>query len=458
MMIDFPAEPYRIKSVETIKLKSREHREKAIKEARYNIFKIPAEDIYIDFLTDSGTSAMSDNQWAGIMTGDESYAGCRNYFHFDQTIKSITGFNQIIPVHQGRAAEHLLFSTLLKPGDLVPSNTHFDTTRANIEFTGAEAVDLPIAEGTKSDSLHPFKGNLDLARLEDLIKKHGREKIPFGMITVTNNSGGGQPVSLENIKQVSELLHSSGIPFIIDACRYAENAYFIKLREKGQEKRSVREIAGEMFSYADGCTMSAKKDGLANIGGFIGLNDENWHKQITTKLILMEGFRTYGGLAGRDLEAIARGLLEALDEEYLAHRVGQIKSFGDLLMDAGVTIVQPTGGHAVFVDAAAFLPDIPRNQLPGWGLTVALYREGAIRAVEIGTVMFGKRDNDGKDLFPSMELVRLAVPRRVYTESHLKYAANVFAKIAADKKMVRGVKITYEPEFLRHFTAEFEEI
>ncbi len=457
-MIDFPAEPYRIKSVEAIKMKSREQREKAIREARYNIFKVPAEDIYIDFLTDSGTSAMSDNQWAGIMTGDESYAGCRNYFHFEETIKSITGFAQIIPVHQGRAAEHILFSTLLKPGDLVPSNTHFDTTRANIEFTGAEAVDLLIDEGTQSDCQHPFKGNLDLAKLKALIKNYGREKIPFGMITVTNNTGGGQPVSLENIKQVSELLHSNGIPFIIDACRYAENCYFIKLREKGQGNRSVREIAREMFSYADGCTMSAKKDGLANIGGFIGLNDESWHKRITTRLILMEGFRTYGGLAGRDLEAIARGMLEALDEEYLAHRVGQIKSFGDLLMNVGVPIVEPTGGHAVFVDAAAFLPDMPRGNLPGWGLTVALYREGAIRAVEIGTVMFGKKDKDGKDVFPPMELVRLAVPRRVYTESHLKYVAGIFAKITADKKMVRGLKITYEPEFLRHFTAEFEEI
>jgi tyrosine phenol-lyase len=457
-MIDFPAEPYRIKSVEAIKLKSREHREKAVREAKYNIFKIPAEDIYIDFLTDSGTSAMSDNQWAGIMTGDESYAGCRNFFHFDETIKSITGFKQIIPVHQGRAAEHLLFSSLLKPGDLVPSNTHFDTTRANIEFAGAEAVDLLIEEGMHSDSPHPFKGNLDLARLEAFIKEHGLKKIPFGMMTVTNNTGGGQPASLENIRKVSELLHSNGIPFIIDACRYAENSYFIKLREKGQENRPVREIAREMFSYADGCTMSAKKDGLANIGGFIGLNDESWHKKITNRLILTEGFRTYGGLAGRDLEAIARGMVEALDEDYLAHRVGQIKSFGDLLMNVGVPIVQPTGGHAVFIDAAAFLPDMPRNLLPGWGLTVALYREGAIRAVEIGTVMFGKKDKDGKDVFPPMELVRLAVPRRVYTESHLKYVAGVFTRIAADKKMVHGLKIIYEPEFLRHFTAEFEEI
>ncbi len=457
-MIDFPAEPYRIKSVEAIKLITREERVKRIKDAKYNIFKVAAEDIYLDFLTDSGTSAMSDNQWAGILTGDESYAGCRNFFHFDETVKSITGFKQIIPTHQGRAAEHLLFSTILKPGDKVPSNTHFDTTHANIEFQGAQPVDLVIEEGLHAQGNHPFKGNMDLARLEDFIKKTGPEKIPIGMITVTNNSGGGQPVSLENIKQVSKLYHKYGIPFFIDACRYAENCYFIKTREKGQENRSVREIAHEMFSYADGCTMSAKKDGLANIGGFLGVNDESWHKRLTTKLILIEGFRTYGGLAGRDLEAIARGLVEALDENYLAHRIGQIKSFGELLTSVGVPIVQPTGGHAVFVDAAAFLPDIPRKNLPGWGLTVALYREGGIRAVEIGTVMFGAKDDKGNDIFPAMELVRLAVPRRVYTESHFKYVANVFARIASDKKLVPGVRITYQPELLRHFTAEFEEI
>lgn len=457
-MIDFPAEPYRIKSVEPIKIRSRDEREKRIKDAKYNIFKIPAEDIYIDFLTDSGTSAMSDNQWAGLLTGDESYAGCKNYFHFEETIKSITGFKEIIPVHQGRAGEHLLFSCTLKKGDKVPSNAHFDTTNANIEFLGAEACDLLIDEGLQPDFIHPFKGNMDLGKLESFIKQHGRERIPLGMMTVTNNTGGGQPVSLENIKATSELLHKHGIPFFIDACRYAENAYFIKTREKGQENRSVREIAREMFSYADGCTMSAKKDGLANIGGFIGLNDESLHKKITNQMILIEGFRTYGGLAGRDLEAISRGLVEALDENYLAHRIGQIKSFGELLENIGVPYVKPAGGHAIFVDAATFLPNIPRGAYPGWGLTVALYREGSIRAVEIGTVMFGKKDKNGKDLFPAMELVRLAVPRRVYTESHFKYAASVFARIAENKKMVKGLRITYQPEFLRHFTAEFEEI
>jgi tyrosine phenol-lyase len=457
-MTDFPAEPYRIKAVETISLKSREEREDRIKKANFNVFKIAAEDIYIDFLTDSGTSAMSDNQWAGLMTGDESYAYCRNYIHFEEAAKSITGFKQIMPVHQGRAAEHLLFSTVVKKGDLVPSNTHFDTTRANLEFQGAEACDLVIDEGHKADLIHPFKGNMDLNKLEAFIKKHGKDKIPLGMITVTNNSGGGQPVSLENIKQVSKMFRSYGIPFFIDACRYAENCYFIKMREPGQANRTVKEIAQEMFSYADGCTMSAKKDGLANIGGFIGLNNEDWHKKITGLLILQEGFRTYGGLAGRDLEAIARGLLEALDENYLAHRVGQIKAFGELLTNIGVPIVQPTGGHAVFIDAGAFLPHMPRDIYPGWALTVALYREGGIRAVEIGGVMFASKGPDGKPIFPEMELVRLAVPRRVYTESHFKYTASVFARIAENKKAIKGLKFTYEPEFLRHFTADFAEI
>ena len=456
-MIDFPAEPYRIKSIEPIKLRSRSEREEIIRKAKFNIFKIPADDIYIDFLTDSGTSAMSDNQWAGIMQGDESYAGCRNYYHFEETIRAITGFKHIVPVHQGRAGEHILFSSILKPGDNVPCNTHFDTTRANIEYLGAEAHDLLIDEGKQAGLLHPFKGNINLEKLGDFIKKNNG-KIPLGTMTVTNNTGGGQPVSLENIRRASEILHSHGIPFFIDACRYAENCYFIKMREPGQEKRSVREIAREMFSYADGCIMSAKKDGLANIGGFIGLNNDDWHERVTNKMILIEGFRTYGGLAGRDLEAIARGMEEALDEGYLAHRVGQIKRFGDLLLEAAIPIVQPTGGHAVFVDAAAFLPDMPRDVYPGWGLTVALYREGGIRAVEIGTVMFGKRDRNGKQIFPPMELVRMAVPRRVYTESHLKYVVSVFKRIAENRKMIHGVRITYEPQFLRHFTAEFEEI
>ena len=456
-MIEFPAEPYRIKSIEPIRLISREQREQKIKEARFNIFKIRAEDIYIDFLTDSGTSAMSDNQWAGIMMGDESYAGCRNYYHFEETIRSITGFKHIIPTHQGRAAEHLLFSNILKPGSMVPSNTHFDTTRANIEFLNGEAADFVIEEGKNPGLVHPFKGNIDLSQLESFVKKN-REQIPIGMMTITNNSGGGQPVSLENIKKASEIFHSHGIPFFIDACRYAENCYFIKTREKGQQNRTIKEIAREIFSYADGCTMSAKKDGLANIGGFVCVNDDELRTKITNNLILFEGFRTYGGLAGRDLEAIARGLLEALDERYLEHRVGQIKGFGDLLLAEGIPIIKPTGGHAVFVDAAGFLPDIPRGQFPAWALTVALYRAGGIRAVEIGTVMFGKKDSTGKEVFPTLELVRMAIPRRVYTESHFKNVATIFKQIAANRNSVKGLKIIYEPPFLRHFTADFEEL
>jgi tryptophanase len=457
-MIEFPAEPYRIKSIERIRQIPRDERERKIAEAKFNVFKIRAEDIYIDFLTDSGTSAMSDSQWAGLLTGDESYAGCRNYYHFEDTVRSITGFKHILPTHQGRSAEHLLFSTLIKPGDMIPSNTHFDTTRANIEFQGGEAADLVIEEGKNPAADHPFKGNIDTDRLEDFIKKHGREKIPFGMLTITNNSGGGQPVSLENIKKTSDILHSHGIPLILDACRYAENSYFIKHREKGQTDRSVREIAREVFSYADGSTMSAKKDGLANIGGFIGTNDDDLHGRLTNAMILVEGFRTYGGMAGRDLEAVARGLEEALDEEYLAHRVGQVKSLGDLLMDAGVPIVSPTGGHAVFVDVISLLPDFPRELYPAWALTVTLYKEGCIRAVEIGGVMFGKMGKDGKENYPPLELVRLAVPRRVYTESHFRYVASIFKEINGNRKLVRGLKITYQPKYLRHFTVEFKEV
>jgi tryptophanase len=410
-MSEFPAEPYRIKSVERIRKISQSDREHKITEAKFNIFKLRAEDIYIDFLTDSGTSAMSDNQWAGILTGDESYAGCRNYYNFEDTIKSITGFKHILPTHQGRAAEHLLFSTLIKPGDKIPSNAHFDTTRANIEFQGAEAADLVIDESKNPSEYHPFKGNIDTGKLQDFIKSNGPDKIP-----------------------------SHDIPLFLDACRYAENSYFIKQREKGQSDRSVRDIAREVFSYADGCTMSAKKDGLANIGGFIGINSDDLHERLTNAMILVEGFRTYGGLAGRDLEAITRGLEEALDESYLEHRINQVKGFGDLLLEAG------------------FLPGFGREQYPGWALTVALYREGGARACEIGGIVFGKKGEDGKEIYPALELVRLAIPRRVYTESHFRYVASVFEKIAKNKSVVRGLKITYEPKFLRHFTVEFEEL
>lgn len=455
--LEFIPEPYRTKSVERIKLLPRQERIKRLEEARYNIFKIPAADVFIDLLTDSGTGAMSDNQWAGLMIGDESYAYCRNFYSFENTVKRITGFKNIIPVHQGRVAENILFSNTLKAGDYVPSNTHFDTTRANIEHHGAQAVDLVCAAGRNPSMDVPFKGNIDLNLVEDLIKRVGPKKIPLGMLTVTNNAGGGQPVSLANIRAYSQLLHRYGIPFYLDACRYAENCYFIKQREPGQSGRSVEEIAREMFSYADGCTMSAKKDGLANIGGFLATNDDELAVKFKNMLILIEGFPTYGGLAGRDLEAIARGLEEALDEEYLSYRINQVKMFGQLFIKAGIPIVLPPGGHAIFVDAGGFLPDFPRQHYPGWALTVALYREGGIRAVEVGGVMLG-RQPDGNEKYPEMELVRLAVPRRVYSMAHLGYVVSIFKLIAENKKLVKPLRITYQAQALRHFTAEFEEI
>ncbi len=454
---EFMPEPYRTKAIERIRLLPRPERIKRLEEARYNIFKIRAADIFIDLLTDSGTSAMSDNQWSGLMVGDESYAGCRNFYVFEDTVKRITGFKHVIPVHQGRVAENILFSNTLKPGDYVPSNTHFDTTRANIEHQRAIAVDLVCPAGRNPSIDVPFKGDIDLDQVEDLIKRVGPSKIPLGMLTVTNNAGGGQPVSLANIRAYSRLLHRYGIPFYLDACRYAENCYFIKHREPGQGERSIEEIANEMFSYADGCTMSAKKDGLANIGGFLATNNDELATNIKNMLILIEGFPTYGGLAGRDLEAIARGLLEALDHDYLTYRINQVRLFGEMLLSAGIPIVRPTGGHAVFVDVNAFLPEFPRHHYPGWALTVALYREGGVRAVEVGGVMLGRRP-DGKEKFPEMELVRLAVPRRVYSMAQLGYVASIFKLIADKKDLVKPLRITYQSNVLRHFTAEFEEI
>ena len=450
-------EPYRIKAIERIHLLPKEERVKKLIAAKFNVFKIPAADIFIDLLTDSGTGAMSDNQWAGLMLGDESYAYCRNFLNFENTIQDITGFKHIIPVHQGRVAENLLFTNIAKSGDFIPSNTHFDTTRANVEHQQATAVDLVIDEGLDPASEHPFKGNIDLNKVQAFIKKVGREKIPVGMLTVTNNAGGGQPVSLANIKAYSELLHKYGILFYLDACRYAENCYFIKQRESGQKNRSVKEIAHEMFSYADGCTMSAKKDGLANIGGFLATNDESLAINLKNMLILIEGFPTYGGLAGRDLEAVSRGLIEALDEEYLAYRTEQLRMFGQLLIEAQIPIVRPAGGHAIFIDAKALLPNFPRQHYPGWALTLALYREGGVRSVEIGGVMLGKQP-DGSEKYPEMELVRLAVPRRVYTMAHLAYVVSVFKKIRDDKSLVKPVKITWQAPALRHFTAHFAEI
>jgi tryptophanase len=451
-----PIEPFRIKVVEPIRMTTEEERRRIVAEAGYNLFRVPAEDIYIDLLTDSGTSAMSDQQWSGIMIGDESYAGCRNFFHLEEVISEIFGFRYFVPTHQGRAAEHVLFSTVLKPGDYVPSNMHFDTTHANIEAAGARAVNLVIPEGRDPQVIHPFKGNVDLARLEALIEEVGPERIPIGMITITNNNGGGQPVSLENIQHVSALLHRYGIPLFLDACRHAENAYFIQQREPGQQGRAIVEIAQETFSYADGCTMSAKKDGLANIGGFLAMRDPDLFERICQRLILVEGFPTYGGLAGRDLEAVARGLWEALNEDYLAYRIGQVQYLGERLQALGVPILEPVGGHAVYLDAKRFLPHIPQPELPAQALTVEVYAAGSIRTVEIGTVMNAHKDPaTGETIYPDLELVRLAIPRRVYTNTQMDYVAEVVAGVYEKRQTIRGLRIVYEPRFLRHFTARF---
>jgi len=457
MMRNTQPEPWRVKVVEPIRRIDRSAREESLSRAGYNIFGIASEDIYIDLLSDSGTSAMSDAQWGGLMRGDESYAGGRNYYRFEETIRSIFGLPHVIPTHQGRVAENLLFSTVLKPGEIVPNNTHFDTTRANVEANGGVALDFVIPEGREPRTRHPFKGNMDLVRLEKCLAEN-RGRVPLVMLTLTNNSGGGQPVSLENVRGTSEVCRRHGVPLIIDACRFAENAWFIKQREKGQESRGVGEIVREVFSLADGCTMSAKKDGLANIGGFLALRNETWVERLKNKLILIEGFPTYGGLAGRDLEAIAIGLEEVLHEDYLAFRIGQVTAFGEALSAAGVPVVEPIGGHAVYVDARAFAPHLPPEQYPAEALTIALYLEGGIRAVEIGGVMFGKPDpaRPGREILPDLDLVRLAVPRRVYTNTHLEYVAEVTARLRATPERLRGVRIVHQAPLLRHFTARFE--
>lgn len=450
-------EPFRIKSVEPIRLTTRAEREARLREAAYNVFLLRSEDVLIDLLTDSGTSAMSSEQWAALMRGDESYAGSPSFYRFEKAIHDIFGFKYVFPTHQGRAAERILFSVMCKPGDVVPSNTHFDTTRANVEHTGARAVDLVIPEGHQPQTIHPFKGNMDVAALERLIAEVGREKIPLCMLTVTNNSGGGQPVSMANARAVSAVCRRHGIPLYIDACRYAENAYFIKLREEGYAARTPIEIAREMFALADGATMSAKKDGMVNIGGFIASNDPAVAQQERNLLILTEGFPTYGGLAGRDLEAIAVGLYEALAEDYLLYRITSTTYLGRHISEQGVPIVQPPGGHAVYVDAAALFPHIPPLELPGQALVVELYREAGIRAVEIGTVMFGRRDPaTGAETAAPMELVRLAIPRRVYTQSHIDYVVEAMLNIHARRQAVRGYRFSEQAPFLRHFSARFE--
>ncbi len=450
-------EPFKIKSVEPIRMTTREEREKILAEAGWNPFLVHADDVLIDLLTDSGTSAMSAKQWAGVMQGDEAYACSRSFYRFEKTVQDIMGFKFVIPTHQGRAAERILFSILCDENSVVPNNTHFDTTRANIEFRGAKAIDVVIDEAHVPSEMHPFKGNLDLEKLRGVIKKYGRERVPAVMITVTNNSGGGQPVSMANIKAVREVCDEYSLPLYFDACRFAENAYFIKLREKGYAEKSVKEIAQEMFSYADGCTMSAKKDALVNIGGFLCTNDDLLARQERDLLILTEGFPTYGGLAGRDLEAMAQGLEEVLEEDYLQYRIASTRYLGERISEAGVPIVQPPGGHAIYIDAKGMLPHLEPLQYPGQALTCELYLEGGIRAVEIGSVMFASKDEKtGEEIPAPMELVRLAIPRRVYTQSHIDYVIEVILALNERRDSIRGMRIVEQAPYLRHFSAKFE--
>ncbi|MEE9441473.1 MAG: tryptophanase [candidate division Zixibacteria bacterium] len=459
MMTKKPIEPFRIKVTEPISLLSEKERIKKIEEAGYNIFKIRAEDIFIDLLTDSGTGALSQNQWAGLMVGDESYACGRNWYHFEEIVKDIFQKEFVLPCHQGRVAENILFSTLLKKGDYVPNNTHFDTTRANTMHKGGIPLDLPCEEIDKDDSDFRFKGNFDTEALEDLIKRVGPDKIPLVIITITNNSAGGLGVSMENIREVRSICDRYGIPMFFDAARFAENAFFIKKFEPEFKNHTIKAIAQEMLGYADGAMMSAKKDGLSNMGGFLVVNDEGLAGRLKELLILIEGFPTYGGLSGRDLEAIAIGLKEALNEDYLEYRTGQIAYFGEILTQAGVPIITPTGGHAVFIDAGKMLPHIAPKHFPGQSLTVELYRKGGVRAVEIGSLMFGGADpNTGKKLTAKKESVRLAVPRRMYTASHLEYVADIAAEIVKTKEKLHGYKIVQEPKYLRHFTCVLKEM
>lgn len=444
-------EPFRIRSVEPIYQITPEERAVALESAGYNPFMLRSDQVLIDLLTDSGTGAMSSRQWAGMIASDESYAGALSFYRFESAVRDITGFKHVIPTHQGRAAERILFSTTVTPGKAVLNNTHFDTTRANVEALGGAAVDLVIPEGRQPQTIHPFKGNMDLDALEETIERIGAANIAMVMITVTNNSGGGQPVSMANIRATSEIAHRHGLPLIIDACRYAENSWFIKLREPGYADKKPIEIAREMFSYADGCTMSAKKDGLANIGGFLALNDDDLALRCRNLEILTEGFPTYGGMAGYDLEAVAQGLYEALEEDYLRYRIRSIEYLGEKLIAAGIPIVQPTGGHALYLDAKALLPHIPVTQYPAWALNNMLYLMGGVRAVEIGSVMFGLQP-DGTEKPAALELVRLAFPRRVYTQSHVDYLAEVITAIQQQRDRVPGYRIVWQSPTLRHFT------
>lgn len=452
-------EPFRIKMVEPIRLTTAAERDRILRAAHFNPFLIPADDVLIDLLTDSGTSAMSAEQWAGMLRGDESYAGAKSWFRFEAVMKDVTGMPHVLPTHQGRASERILFELVGGPGKVVPNNNHFDTTRANVEHSGAAAVDLVIEEGKQPHSRHPFKGNLDVGKLDALIREVGPARVPLVMVTVTNNSGGGQPVSLENLRAVRKVCDNYGIPLFLDACRFAENAYFIKLREPGQADRSVKEIVAEMFSLADGATISAKKDGLVNIGGVLLFRNPDLAARANNLLILTEGFVTYGGLAGRDLEAMAQGFREVLDEDYLQYRIRSVAYLGDGLRALGVRIVEPPGGHAVYVDAAHFCEHLTPDEFPGQALLCAFYRHAGIRAVEIGSVMFGRTDPaTGAAVHPAMQLVRLAVPRRVYTQSHIDYVIEAIGEVFAARNEIRGLRITDAPAVLRHFTAKFAEV
>jgi len=451
-------EPFRIHSVQAIDFPTLAQREDALQRAGFNLFGLHGDEVIIDLLTDSGTGAMSAQQWAGMMVGDESYAGSRSYFRFRDVITDLTAFGEIIPTHQGRAAEKILFSTVVAEGDVVPNNTHFDTTRANVEYQGAEARDLVVAQGRDPSIEYPFKGNMDVDALVATIEEVGPERVPLVMVTVTNNSGGGQPVSMANLRAVRAVCDGYGIPFFLDACRFAENAWFIKQREDGYADHTPKEIAREMFSLADGCTMSAKKDGLSNIGGFLAMNDPEIAQRCRNLLILTEGFPTYGGLAGYDLEAIAQGLVEVLQEEYLRYRIRSTAYLADKVSSAGVPIVSPPGGHAVYLDAKSFLAHIPPHEYPAQALAVELYREGGVRGVEIGSVMFGKPQPDGTEVPAAMELVRLAVPRRTYTQSHIDYVGEVVIAVAERAASLGGYRIVEQAPWLRHFTARFEPV
>lgn len=449
-------EPFRIKMTEPIHLSNQEQRITKLKNAHYNPFLLHADDVIIDFLTDSGTSAMSSAQWAGMITGDESYAGASSWLRMEKEIIDLSGFSHVLPTHQGRAAERILYGYLGGKGKTFISNTHFDTTRANIEFSGAEAIDIPIAEGTDPAFIHPFKGNMDLERLESIIIEKGARQIGAVILTVTNNSGGGQPVSMANARSVSEICKKHQVLFILDCCRIAENAWFIAHREDGYSGISYREIAQEMFRLADGAVMSAKKDALVNMGGFLALNDESLSDACKNLLIITEGFATYGGLSGRDMEAIAIGLREVFEPSYLDYRIRSTAYLGENLSKMGVPLLLPIGGHAVYIDARRFYPEIPVDQYPGQVLVCELYLKGGIRSVEVGSVMFGKYDTSGKLIPSRMDLVRLAIPRRVYTQSHIEYVLEVFEKLMPERNRTTGYKITHEPQFLRHFTCHFE--